>query len=88
MGIYFRGVLIFVVSPHTSYLKVLCMCLHSKTYNLSMVSSFIYATKERRQHTKPPMAAGTDLRLNTETNKLESVVSMCGVIPDVVTWSR
>ena len=28
---------------------------------------------------------GTDLRLNTETNKLESVVSMCRVITDMVT---
>ena len=31
---------------------------------------------------------GTDLRLNTETNKLESVVSMSRVIADMVTWSR
>ena len=32
-----------------------------------------------------PWLLGTDLRLNTETNKLESVVNMCRVITDMVT---
>ena len=53
-----------------------------------MVSSSIHATKEGRQHAKLSWLPGTDLRLNTETNKLESVVNMCRVITDMVTWSR
>ena len=55
------------------------MCLHSLT-NLSMISSSIHAIKEGRQHAKPPgpWLHGTDLRLNMETNKLESVVNSDG----------
>ena len=43
-----------------------------------MISSSIHAIKEGRQHAKPPWLHGTDLRLNTETNKLESVVNSDG----------
>ena len=35
-----------------------------------------------------PWLSSTDLRLNTEKNKLESVVNMCKDITDRVTWSR
>ena len=44
-----------------------------------------HATKEGRQRAKPPWLPGTDLRLNTEANKLESVVYMCKVITERVT---
>ena len=51
-----------------------------------MFSSSIHATKGGTSARKTsPCLPGTDLRLNTETNKLESVVSMCRVITDVVT---
>ena len=49
-------------------------CLHS-----------IHATKEGRQYAKPLWLPGTDLRLNTEANKLESIVYMCKVITERVT---
>ena len=51
--------------------QVLCTCCH--------------ATKEGRQHAKPLWFPGTDLRLNMEVNKLESVVYMCKVITERVT---
>ena len=34
-----------------------------------------------------PWLPGTDLRLNMAMNKLESIINMCKVITDRVTWS-
>ena len=50
-----------------------------------MISSSIHAIKEGRQHAKPPWLHGIDLRLNTETNKLESIVNSDGK-SGRVTW--
>ena len=54
VGLYFRGVLIFVTIPHISYSKMLSGDMHMFTY-LSMISSFIHAIKERHQYTKPSL---------------------------------
>ena len=54
MGLYFRGILIFVPVPHTLYSKMLSGTMHMFAY-LSMISSSIHAIKEGRQHTKPPL---------------------------------
>ena len=83
MAVNFRGCTPYVLRTQRCY-QVLYTCLHSKA-NLSMISSSIRATKEGRQHAKPPWLPGTDLRLNTEANKLESVVYMCKVIAERVT---
>ena len=74
-GSLFSWVSIFMVAPHTSYSKMLSSTVH------------VFAL-EGRQHTKPPWLPGTDLQLNTEANKLESVVYMCKVITERVTRSR
>ena len=77
MGLYFRGVLIFVPVPHTLYSKMLSGTMHVFAY-LSMISSSIHAITEGRQHANLPWLYGIDLQLNTETNKLESVVNSDG----------
>ena len=73
MGPYFRGVIIFVVIPHTSYSRI----LHSLT-NLSLISNFIHAIKGDANMQNQSSLHIIGLRLNMETNKLESIVNSNG----------
>ena len=53
------------------------MCLHSLTH-LSLISNFIHAIKEDASTQNLPRSHVIDLRINTEMNKLESVVNSDG----------
>ena len=77
-GVNFCGhILYFILKDTIEYYRVLCMCLHSLTH-LSLISNFIHAIKDDASKQDLPRLHIIDLRLNTERNKLESVVNSDG----------